>query len=64
MTKQSNKNFSITKHTWLTLKKRLNQIDQASKELRRFYGDWTKDLIKGLEDELERLRPRIKRYFG
>ncbi|WP_249717909.1 hypothetical protein [Proteus faecis] len=55
---------SITKHSWQTLKERLNQIYKALKELYSFRGNWTKDIIKKLEDELERLRPQIEFYFG
>lgn len=55
---------SITKHSWQTLKERLYQIRKALKELYSFHGDWTKDIIKKLEDELKRLRPQIELYFG
>lgn len=60
----SNNTGACTIHTLETLKERLKQIDKALKELRSFHGDWQKDLIKRLEDELERLRPQIENYFG
>ncbi|EKN5064506.1 hypothetical protein EFV59_15900 [Yersinia enterocolitica] len=64
MTNRSKKNCSITKHTYRTLKERLNQIFEALNELRSFHENWSKELIKKLEDEIERLRPQIKYYFG
>lgn len=57
-------NFSFTKHTFQTLKERLNQIFEALNQLHSFHGNWAKELVKKLEDEIERLRPQIEYYFG
>lgn len=64
MTNKREKNCSITKHTFRTLKERLNQIFEALNELSSFHGNWANELVKKLKDEIERLRPQIKHYFG